>query len=128
MFFNATDHAHIPVQFYDGDGILITNAIEINTVTGLGLCLLDLDKQGSWPKISILSLDRYVGSSLAECRCQWRPPIRVTSFSGCELKDESQVMMAIRFDKLKKMINSQFNALAEHQSKTFQRLAIDFLE
>lgn len=126
MLFNSKEHAHIPILLYDGDGIRIFNAIEIDTVTGMGLCFLDLENPELWQRVKVSSVSRYVGSSLVECECQWRLPIKVTSFSGYELTDTTQVMIAIGFYELKKTINSKFDTLAKHQNRTFQRLKTDF--
>lgn len=122
MFFNLQNHSGLPFFLYDGNGNQIRNATEIDTQTGMGKCWLDLEKLESWPRLVVFSLEKYVGASIVEAKCQWSLPIRVTSLSGCELKNESQLMVAIKYDRLKKRIEKKFNDLAEKQRKAFHIL------
>lgn len=110
----------VPVEFYDGDGKLIKDITQIDTVTGTGICFFDLD--GPWPNAAISSLNRYVGSNRVEARCLWPLPIKVVSTAGYEVLDENQLMVAICHQAIKKRISSRFDALAERQNKVFERL------
>ena len=120
MFFDVEHHAKVPVEFYDGDGKLIKNVTEIDTVTGVGMCFFDLD--GPWPNAAISSLNKYVGSNCVEARCLWPLPIKVVSTAGYEVLDENQLMVAICHEQIKKRISSRFEALAKRQNKAFETL------